>query len=107
MVRSASHISESGGGAARPHRPGVCTRRTIAPERVAHVHSAPPIYQAGQGDARSAHMKNCNPPFEIMSPKEAAEYVGRSVSTLREWRKAGAGPPWITARRRWMDAETA
>lgn len=40
-------------------------------------------------------MKNCNPPFESMSPKEAAEYVGRSVSTLREWRKAEEGPPWI------------
>lgn len=38
---------------------------------------------------------NHNPPFEIMSPKEAAEYIGRSVSTLREWRKSGEGPPWI------------
>jgi hypothetical protein len=30
-----------------------------------------------------------------LSEKQAAEYVGISVSTLRRWRKRGVGPPYF------------
>ena len=33
---------------------------------------------------------------KFMEEQEAAEFLNRSVHTLRGWRQKKAGPPWIT-----------
>jgi hypothetical protein len=30
------------------------------------------------------------------TPKQAAEFLGRTIHILAKWRKQGSGPPWIT-----------
>jgi len=32
---------------------------------------------------------------QLVTPKQAAEILGRSVNTLKRWRYEGVGPEWI------------
>jgi hypothetical protein len=38
--------------------------------------------------------KNISLP-QLVTPKQAAEILGRSVNTLKRWRYEGIGPEWI------------
>ncbi len=49
-------------------------------------------------------------PDELLTPKELADYLRISESSLRRWRMEGRGPAvtWLSARRaryRWLDVQ--
>jgi Helix-turn-helix domain len=34
-------------------------------------------------------------PNQMLTPKQAAEVLGRTVDTLFDWREKRVGPPWV------------
>jgi predicted DNA-binding transcriptional regulator AlpA len=46
-------------------------------------------------DAVSAALKNSSPVKQIMTPGEAAAYLGKKEGTLRHWRSQAKGPKFV------------